>query len=121
MLSLETWAYEIMTLESGYLNVDDQAAQVVLINLLSILFMFSIGMQQATSSLIGQEIGRNNVRKAKQILNVVYSLSLGMVVADLVLFYLLRHCIFALFTTNREVVDKCEEVFLIVILGAFPD
>ena len=44
MLSLVSWAYEIMILEAGYLSVEIQASQVILVNLVAIIYMIAIGM-----------------------------------------------------------------------------
>lgn len=43
MLCLEWWAYEVMTLMSGYLGVTEQASQIVLMNLIAFLFMAACG------------------------------------------------------------------------------
>ena len=45
MRSFEWWAYEAMTLLSGYISVDAQAAQVVTMNIVALIFMISLGMQ----------------------------------------------------------------------------
>jgi len=66
MLCLEWWAFEAMSLITGYIGVDEQAAQLLIFNIIGILFMFALGIQQVASSLIGKQIGMNNIRKAKE-------------------------------------------------------
>ena len=61
MVCLEWWAYQIMTLLSGYLGVHEQAAQILITNVSGILFMISLGLQQAQSTFVGQEIGKNDI------------------------------------------------------------
>jgi len=53
MLSIEVWAFEIVTLFAGVIGVDQQAANVVMINSLYFIVMFGYGLQTAASSLIG--------------------------------------------------------------------
>lgn len=43
MVSLEWWAYQVMSIMSGYFGVSAQAAQQVLSNIAGILFMVSLG------------------------------------------------------------------------------
>lgn len=54
MLMLEWWAYEVMTLLSGYIGVNEQASQVVIMNIIALLFMIALGLNQAASATIGQ-------------------------------------------------------------------
>lgn len=44
MLCLEWWAFEAMTLLTGYIGVDEQAAQIIMFNIIGILFMFALGI-----------------------------------------------------------------------------
>ena len=53
MLSLEFWSFEILTLMSGYLSVDDTAANVITLNTIYAVFMFIIGLQYAANALVG--------------------------------------------------------------------
>ena len=43
MLCAEWWAFEIITIMSGYLGVDEQAVIVVLHNLSELIFMLMVG------------------------------------------------------------------------------
>ena len=65
MLCLEWWAYEVMTLMSGYIGVKEQAAQIVLMNMIAFMFMFALGLSSAASTTVGHQIGRGDVVKAK--------------------------------------------------------
>ena len=44
MLCLEWWAFEVMTLITGYIGVDEQASQVIIINIVAIMYMVSLGI-----------------------------------------------------------------------------
>lgn len=54
MLCLEFWVYDLMILMAGYIGVKEQACQIVVINIVALIWMVSIGLQQAASSTIGQ-------------------------------------------------------------------
>lgn len=53
MLCLEWWAYEVMTLMAGYIGVKEQAAQIVLMNMVAFMFMFALGLSSAACTTIG--------------------------------------------------------------------
>lgn len=61
---LEFWVWEQMTLASGLVSIDDQACQIILINLLNLNYMMGSGMQSSASTLIGNQIGYGNTKKA---------------------------------------------------------
>ena len=44
MICLEWWCFEIMILMAGYIGVDITAAQIIVYNINSILFMIPLGM-----------------------------------------------------------------------------
>ena len=66
MLCLEWWAYEIMTLMAGYIGVEVQAAQIVLMNIIAFMFMFALGLSTAACTTVGQQIGKGDYKKAKE-------------------------------------------------------
>ena len=53
-----------MTLSAGFISVEDQACQVILINLLVFSYMFGSGMQTTTTTLIGNQIGKGDASMA---------------------------------------------------------
>lgn len=61
---LDYWVWEQMTLASGIISMEDQACQVLIINILMISYMFGSGMQQTTCTLVGNEIGKGNAYQA---------------------------------------------------------
>ena len=44
MVCLEWWAFEVMTLITGYIGVNEQASQVIIINIVAIMYMISLGI-----------------------------------------------------------------------------
>lgn len=53
MLVLEQAAYSLMNFQSGFFGVESQATQVILYSIGSIIFMVSLGLSSAASTLIG--------------------------------------------------------------------
>jgi len=50
---LDQWVWEIMILVSGYFKEEDQAAQIIVMNIVSLAYMVAIGLEQASCTLIG--------------------------------------------------------------------
>ena len=121
MLCLEWWAYEVMTLMSGYLGVTEQASQIVLMNLIAFLFMAACGFQTAAGALIGQQIGKNDVAKAKQYYYVASHLAFVFLAIVVALFVYFKEVSIGLFTNIKSVKDLCESVVWIAAMGVFPD
>lgn len=66
MLCLDVYGNILVDIVSGWISVECQAAQVVLVNIICMVFMVGLGMEQSSCSLVGRQIGRNNISEAKQ-------------------------------------------------------
>ena len=53
MICIEWWSYEFITIISGYISVEAQAAQVVMTNINALIWMIALGLQQASCCYIG--------------------------------------------------------------------
>jgi Na+-driven multidrug efflux pump len=87
MLCLEWWAFEAMVIMSGYIGVNEQAAQIILLNIVGLMFFLALGLQQAASSNIGHEIGRKNIEKAKLFMNITNKVSVMFIGSAVFSFY----------------------------------
>jgi len=91
MLCLEWWAFEAMVLMSGYIGVDEQATQIILLNIIGLCFFLALGLQQAATSCIGHEIGVGNVAQAKKFYQVSQQVSACFVGGAALTFYLFHN------------------------------
>jgi MATE family multidrug resistance protein len=66
MLCFEWWAFELLAIFSGLLSVKDLAAEVVIINMITFIFMLPLGISYAASGLTGLYLGKGRIAKAKQ-------------------------------------------------------
>ena len=53
MVALDWWVWEFMVLISGVIGVQEQAATVVLMNLVALMYQFATGFEQSSTGLIG--------------------------------------------------------------------
>jgi MATE family multidrug resistance protein len=98
MICFEWWAFELLAIFSGYISVEALAAEVVIINIVSFIFMMPLGISYSASSLTGNYIGQGNARLAKRYANltVLLTMILTLFVLFLMSFYHLE--IASLFT-----------------------
>lgn len=70
MICLDWWVWELMILMCGYFpedtRVTQQAAQIVIMNIVALAYMVGIGLETASCTLVGQQIGKGDVKKAKE-------------------------------------------------------
>ena len=102
MIFLDWWVWELMILLSGYLSVAEQAAQIVLMNIKSFLYMFGLGMEQASCAILGQQIGKgNNIKSSKKYLQYMKEVSLVILVVNSLIMYIYQDVILRSFTANE--------------------
>ena len=65
MLCSEMWAYEIMAVLAGILGVVQLDSMTINFSIMTVMYVFIIGVQEASSALIGNCIGANNIPLAK--------------------------------------------------------
>ena len=65
MLCLDWWVWELLILISGWLGTHEQATNIVIMNIILITYMLTMGLEQAACTLVGQQIGRGDLKSAK--------------------------------------------------------
>lgn len=66
MLCFEWWAFELLALFSGYMGTEYLAAEVVIINIVTFIFMIPLGISFCASALVGQGLGQLDEKLAKR-------------------------------------------------------
>lgn len=66
MVCFEWWAFEILAIFTGYISVKDLAAEVVIINIVSLVFMLPLGISYSASALTGNYLGQLKIDLAKR-------------------------------------------------------
>jgi MATE family multidrug resistance protein len=113
--------FEILTLMSSYLSAVDLAANICLFNYITNIFMISMGLSFACSTLVGNSIGANNVNKAKKY--TWAGLICGVcIIGTTTLFTLIfRESIPYVYTSEKEIADKVLELLGIYVCFSIID
>jgi len=105
MLCAEWWAFEVLILLAGYIGVVEQAAQILLFNMIALMFMVALGMQEATCALVGNSVGENNIPQAKRFFRISFAISSMAIILVIVLVFFTREQITRLYTNEELVVQ----------------
>jgi len=65
MLMLDWGAFEILVLISGLIGVNDQAACILVMNIVLLAYIFSEGFDTAACTLVGNQIGAGDLHMAR--------------------------------------------------------
>lgn len=121
ILFIDYWAWEQMTLATGYLGIVSQAAQVVMIYLLSMSFTAILGLQSPCGTLIGNQIGNANVIQARAYLKIAVYFLVLVILLQIFLFEFYKREIIALFTQDAKLVEELHRVYHMFLICMVPD
>ena len=116
MLCFEWWAFELLAIFTGLLSVNDLAAEVVIINLTSFIFMLPLGISYSASALTGNYLGENKIDLAKKFaqMTVVFDIILTSIVV-----LILGTCqdqVSSLFTKEPEVTRIFKQTMWVLLI-----
>ena len=120
-LVLDWWVWELMVLISGYLGVVEQASCILIMQICALSYQVAIGLEQASCTLIGRQIGKGDVQKAKLFYKSFQWITTCMVATTSILVYFLKERIISLFTTDTRIQKTATSVLWIISLSNFPD
>ena len=121
MLCFEWWCFELLAIFSGLMSVEALAAEVIVVNLVTFIFMIPLGTGYAASAFTGYFLGQGKIDKAKKYsrLTIVFNIVITAIV--LILLGILRTEISHLFTKETKTVAVVEDVMNILMLYIFFD
>ena len=120
-LVLDWWVWELMVLISGYLGVVEQASCILIMQICALSYQVAIGLEQASCTLIGRQIGKGDVPKAKQFYKTFQRITAAMVATTSLLVYFFKEKIVSLFTGDQSVQSTAASVIWIISFSNFPD
>jgi MATE family multidrug resistance protein len=100
MMAFEWWVYEILTLMAGSLSLEDFSANIIVYNFYFIAWMLPYGLGLGTAALVGNSIGKNDVRKAKLYVAISLAFSIMISIGLLLIFILGRRLIMLMYIND---------------------
>jgi|DEB19_MinimDraft_2_1074335.scaffolds.fasta_scaffold24701_1 MATE family multidrug resistance protein len=121
MACFEWWAFEVIAIFAGVLGVTELSAQVVIVNIMGMVFMIPLGIQFAASSLVGNQVGKNCPEQAQRY--AVCSVLFGVSAVSLLMvsFFLVPRSIATIFTKDEATVAIVVDTLTVLSLFLFFD
>jgi MATE family multidrug resistance protein len=116
MLCFEWWAFELLAIFSGLLGVKQLAAEVVVINMTTFVFMLPLGISYAASGLTGLYLGEGRISKAKKFaaITIIFNVICTTVICLLLGFF--QDGVASLFTKEKDVVKIVKQTIPILLV-----
>ena len=114
MYCAEFWAFEVLTILAGILAVEYQAANTIIFHTNTQLFQIAKGLAQATTAIVGNQIGANDVSLAIKYSKVSAVVAESIFVVTGILIYFYRLPIAQLFTDDRAVYTITASVYRVL-------
>jgi multidrug resistance protein, MATE family len=121
MCMMEWWAYEVISIYAGWLGVNELAATIIISQIFIIMFMNSLGITFAATSLVGNSLGSNLPNKAKRYTFVTILFGFICTCSLVFVLILFRNPIFHFMTGHPDVLDQVENVFFLAWIAVFFD
>ena len=87
MVCLDWWVFELMIVFSGWLGVQEQTMQIIMLNIVAMAYMVAIGLEAASCSIIGQLLGRGDVVMAKKYMSTFFYVSSALLLNNIIMVY----------------------------------
>ena len=114
MLTMEWWAFELLALEAGLLGTEALAAQVIVLNIASLLFMIPLGQSVAVSTLVGNFLGAGNPRTAKRCAFLALACVCGTAMCTALLLILTRSHLALAYTSDPVIIRLVSRALIVV-------
>ena len=121
MLCFEWWCFELLAIFSGLISVEALAAEVIVVNIVTLIFMIPLGTGYAASAFTGYFLGQGKIDKAKYYSRLTLAFN---VLVTLVVIILLASCkswISTLFTQEPKTVKVIYDVMGVLSFYIFFD
>ena len=98
MLCFEWWVFELLAIFSGLMSVEALAAEVIIVNIVTLVFMVPLGTAYAASAFTGYFLGQGKIDKAKKYSRITIGFSTFLTTIILIFIGSLKGPISRLFT-----------------------
>lgn len=121
MLCFEWWAFELLAIFTGLLGVSELAAEVVIINMISFIFMLPLGISYSASALTGNSLGEGKIALAKKYAAV--SVGLSTILMSIIVFFLVvfEDQVTSFFTNDAKVNHIIKQTMWVVVVYIWCD
>lgn len=121
MLCFEWWVFELLAIFSGLMSVDALAAEVIVVNLVTLIFMVPLGTAYAASAFTGYFLGQQKIDKAKKYSRLTLVFDVFLTIIILIILGTAHEAIASLFTKEAKIVAIVNDVLFVLMVYIFFD
>ena len=116
MLCFEWWAFELLTLFTGLIGVNELAAEVVIINMVTFIFMLPLGISYSASALTGNYLGEGKIDLAKRFASL--TILFDMVLTTIIVIFMGAYTqeLSELFTQDQNVIAIIKKTLWVLLI-----
>lgn len=118
---VEYGGFEILTIFSGLISVQANAAMTMVLNTNVIFFMLPQALSFSTTTIVGTTIGQMNSKLAKQQSRYIISISMGLASIMGLVLYVFRYQFAKFYTQDEVLVEMAANTFKISAFSHFVD
>ena len=121
MTCFEWWCFEILAIFAGLIDIESLAAQVICVNILSLIYMLPLGASYAASAFTGYFLGKMKIEQGKKYsrLTIVFNILVTLLIIIVLLVF--HDQITVLFTKDRATVKIIGKVLYFMTVFIFFD
>ncbi|KAJ3358412.1 hypothetical protein GGF32_000432 [Allomyces javanicus] len=121
MICAEWWMFEVVALLAGLFGATALAAQSVMLNTASLVYMFALGVSVANSNRVGNFLGAGKPGRAKHSAYMSLVMALVMAAVNCVILIALRNQWGYIFTSDPDVIALVASVLPVCAVFQFAD
>lgn len=107
MLTMELFVFEAMLLFCGRIDVQTQAAQIIVNSIYVFMFCLGLGIQSAGCTFVGFQIGKGDLKNALEYYRVSRHFALFVGIFSSLALYFMFNNLLALYTHSPSVQRAC--------------
>ena len=121
MLCFEWWLFEVLAIFAGLMGVEMLAAEVIIVNLASFVFMIPLGCSFAASAFTGYFTASGKIAEGKKYTRLTILFNSLLTLIMLLLVYVFQKQIASFFTKEEKVVAIIEDCMTVLYFYFFFD
>lgn len=116
-LYLEWVAYEICTLMAGRFDKYQVAAQVIVFNIIALIYMIPMGLGICTTTYVGNAIGDKDVKTAKNYIKASVAICTFLVIIEMIVIILIKRDFIEFYDHRAKIYTVTAPVLTIYIIA----
>lgn len=105
MRCMEYWAIEFVSIMTGWIGTQEQAAFIICFHCTSVAYRIPYGISNASVNPIGTLLGAGQYKNAKKYALAALMLTIVDIILNIIVFAAFSRQIIGVFTTHEEFVD----------------